>query len=56
MSPRYLVVDPGGVLFPFDHAHRPQRLADVFALPADRIDVLLWRRRTCCFPEPHPPA
>ncbi|MFE9708339.1 HAD family hydrolase [Streptomyces sp. NPDC005930] len=43
MSPRYLVVDLGGVLFPFDHAHRLQRLADVFALPADRIDVLLWR-------------
>ncbi|THA74746.1 hypothetical protein E6R60_19435 [Streptomyces sp. A0642] len=43
MSPQYLVVDLGGVLFRFDHAHRLQCLADVFALPADRIDELLWR-------------
>jgi putative hydrolase of the HAD superfamily len=43
MSPHYLVVDLGGVLFHFDHAHRLQRLADVFALPTDRIDGLLWR-------------
>jgi putative hydrolase of the HAD superfamily len=43
MSPQYLVVDLGGVLFHFDHTHRLQRLADVFALPAGRIDVLLWQ-------------
>ncbi|WP_406323964.1 HAD-IA family hydrolase [Streptomyces sp. NBC_01637] len=43
MSPQHLVVDLGGVLFHFDHAHRLQRLADVFALPTDRIDMLLWR-------------
>ncbi|MDQ0577988.1 HAD family hydrolase [Streptomyces rishiriensis] len=42
MSPQHLVLDLGGVLFHFDHAHRLQRLADAFALPADRLDVLLW--------------
>ncbi|WP_129843245.1 HAD-IA family hydrolase [Streptomyces sp. RFCAC02] len=43
MSPRCLVVDLGGVLFRFDHAHRLRRLADVLARPADRVDALLWR-------------
>ncbi len=43
MSPRHLVVDLGGVLFPFDHARRLRHLTEVFALPSDRIDVLLWR-------------
>ncbi|MEU2287038.1 HAD family phosphatase [Streptomyces sp. NPDC013178] len=42
MSPQHLVLDLGGVLFRFDHAHRLQRLADAFALPADRLDMLLW--------------
>lgn len=43
MSPQHLVLDLGGVLFHFDHAHRLQRMAAAFALPADRLDVLLWR-------------
>jgi FMN phosphatase YigB (HAD superfamily) len=43
MSRRHLVVDLGGVLFHFDHDRRLQHLADVFALPADRLDELLWR-------------
>lgn len=43
MSPQHLVVDLGGVLFHFDHTRRLQRLADAFALPADRVDALLWR-------------
>jgi FMN phosphatase YigB (HAD superfamily) len=42
MSPQYLVVDLGGVLFHFDHAHRLERMADAFALRADRLDALLW--------------
>lgn len=43
MTPRYLAVDLGGVLFHFDHARRLRHLADAFALPADRVDALLWR-------------
>lgn len=43
MSRQHLVLDLGGVLFHFDHARRLRRLADTFALPADRIDELLWR-------------
>ncbi|MFC4120012.1 HAD family hydrolase [Nonomuraea zeae] len=43
MSRRHLVLDLGGVLFHFDHARRLQHMAGVFALPADRIDELLWR-------------
>jgi glucose-1-phosphatase len=43
MSRQHLVLDLGGVLFHFDHARRLQRLADIFALPADRIDELLWQ-------------
>ncbi|MFI0898507.1 HAD family hydrolase [Streptomyces sp. NPDC020983] len=43
MSPQTLVLDLGGVLFHFDHPHRLQRMADTFALPADRLDELLWR-------------
>ncbi|MDR8407952.1 HAD-IA family hydrolase [Nonomuraea sp. 3-1Str] len=43
MSPRILVLDLGGVLFHFDHAHRLQHMADIFALPADSLDELLWR-------------
>ncbi|TDC08120.1 HAD family phosphatase [Streptomyces sp. 8K308] len=43
MRPHHLVLDLGGVLFHFDHAHRLRRLADAFALPTDRVDALLWR-------------
>lgn len=43
MSRPYLILDLGGVLFQFDKARRLQHLADTFALPADRIEELLWR-------------
>jgi putative hydrolase of the HAD superfamily len=43
MSRPHLVVDLGGVLFHFDHARRLDRLAELFSLPPDRVDELLWR-------------
>ncbi|MEU9289761.1 HAD family phosphatase [Streptomyces sp. NPDC048275] len=43
MSHHHLVVDLGGVLFRFHHAHRLQRLAAAFSLAPDRVDELLWR-------------
>ncbi|WP_331767056.1 HAD family phosphatase [Embleya sp. NBC_00896] len=43
MSIRRVVVDLGGVLFRFDHAHRLQRLAAAFSLAPDRVDALLWK-------------
>ncbi|WP_326822572.1 HAD family hydrolase [Streptosporangium sp. NBC_01756] len=42
MSIRHLVVDLGGVLFRFDHAHRLKRLAAAFSLSPDQVDELLW--------------
>lgn len=42
MTARHVVVDLGGVLFPFDHAHRLQRLSVAFGLPPARVDALLW--------------
>jgi putative hydrolase of the HAD superfamily len=43
VSHDHVVVDLGGVLFAFDHAHRLRQLADACAMPADRVDELLWR-------------
>src|SRR5215471_15971005 len=40
---KHLVVDLGGVLFHFDHARRLARMAEVFSLPPERLDELLWK-------------
>lgn len=42
MAVRHLVVDLGGVLFAFDHAHRLRRLSALFGLEPARVDALLW--------------
>ncbi|MFR9725823.1 HAD family hydrolase [Streptomyces sp. MS19] len=41
-APRHLVVDLGGVLFPFDHARRLRHLAALLSLPEERVHALLW--------------
>lgn len=43
MTARCLVVDLGGVVCRFDHAHRLDRLARMCPLDADEIDARLWR-------------
>jgi putative hydrolase of the HAD superfamily len=43
VNPRYLVVDLGGVVCRFDHAHRLDRLARACGLTQERIHALLWR-------------
>ncbi|WP_329246043.1 HAD family phosphatase [Actinoallomurus sp. NBC_01490] len=43
MRHHHLVVDLGGVLFAFDHAHRLQQLAAVLSLPLAQVDKLLWK-------------
>lgn len=43
MRRHHLVVDLGGVLFAFDHAHRLQQLAAVLSLPPAQVDKLLWK-------------
>ncbi|WP_393056246.1 HAD family hydrolase [Streptomyces sp. LN549] len=42
MTARHVVVDLGGVLFPFDHAHRLHRLSAAFGLSPERVDEALW--------------
>lgn len=37
-----LLVDLGGVLFEFDHAHRLEELGRCLGLTPDRVDQLLW--------------
>jgi glucose-1-phosphatase len=43
MRHHHLVIDLGGVLFAFDHAHRLRQMAVMFSLPPDRVDELLWK-------------
>ncbi|GAB3835390.1 HAD family hydrolase [Dactylosporangium cerinum] len=43
MSAGHLVVDLGGVVCHFDHAHRLARLAQACALDPEQIHALLWR-------------
>jgi putative hydrolase of the HAD superfamily len=42
MSAGYLVVDLGGVVCHFDHAHRLDRFAQACALDPEQIHALLW--------------
>ncbi|MET8361586.1 HAD family phosphatase [Micromonospora sp. NPDC005171] len=42
MNAGHLIVDLGGVLFRFDHAHRLDRLARACGLPPGQVDALLW--------------
>lgn len=43
MTLKVVLLDLGGVLFEFDHAHRLKVLGATLDLPPDRVDELLWK-------------